>query len=316
MRRAFHVATTPGRLSKHFNSVHRQFTVIKEQGGKHEPFGADGSGYYSDNTKGCFDVIRNASDLVLEAAAQLVDRSAGIASDHTPFVIADYGTADGGTSMPLIYAVVQQVRQQAPKRPIFVWYEDQAQNDFKSLFLRLHQQIPGPASYLADFDNVYCMASGTTFYDQCFPHNSVDLAFSATAMHWLTRAPCQFDDVLHSAMATGIESEKYRDQAAEDWSAILLNRTKELKPGGAMVIVNFAVDEHGDFLGKTARVKENMHGWFRDIWAQMATEGKITMDEFRATNFPNQVIPLQQWGTHIVGTKTQAHKRHIHTTLS
>jgi hypothetical protein len=55
--------------------------------------------------------------------------------------------------------------------------------------------------------------SGTTFYKQCFPNGSVDLAFSATAMHWLgTSSPCQL-----TAMATGEEAEKYKQQAAVDW---------------------------------------------------------------------------------------------------
>ena len=168
--------------------------------------------------------------------------------------------------------------------------EDQAQNDFKSLFLRLHKQIDGPPSYLNEFDNVFCMASGTTFYQQCFPSQSVDLGFSATAMHWLTRAPCNLEDVLHSAMADGEEAEKYRVQAAKDWETILLHRASELKAGGAMIVINFAKDGQNNYLGQTKRVKHNMHGWFRDIWASMATEGKISAEEFRTTNFPNQLV--------------------------
>ena len=326
---------------------------VTEEGGKHKPFGADGSGYYSDNTKGCYDVIKNASDLVLRSCGcsdlsttppihicsdpplrsvdELTDKMS--ADDNTPFVVADYGTADGGTSMPLMYAVVERVRAKLPNKPIFIWYEDQAQNDFKSLFLRMHQLIDGPPSYLTDFDNVYCMASGTTFYQQCFPDNSVDLGFSATAFHWLTSSPCQFENVLHSAMAHGQELEQvlchspqlrsdhhlrtayphtrirtplthnpvllyaagftaqFQKQAAVDWESILVHRAKELKPGGQMVVVNFAVDESGSkdrqFLGQSDRILHNMHGQFCEHWKAMADEGRITQEEFRNTNFPN-----------------------------
>ena len=54
------------------------------------------------------------------------------------FTIADYGCADGGTSMPLLYACVKELRKMhGDILPIQVIYEDQPVNDFKSLFLRL-----------------------------------------------------------------------------------------------------------------------------------------------------------------------------------
>ena len=54
------------------------------------------------------------------------------------FTIADYGCADGGTSMPLMYACVKELRKiHGDNLPIHVIYEDQPVNDFKSLFLRL-----------------------------------------------------------------------------------------------------------------------------------------------------------------------------------
>jgi hypothetical protein len=149
-------------------------------------------------------------------------------------------------------------------------------------------------SYLEDFDNVFCMASGTTFYKQCFPAETVDLAFSATAMHWLTSSPCQLTDVLHSAMAEGPEAAQYHAQAAKDWEHIMAHRAIELKKGGSMVVVNFAKDEHDNFLGTTDRVQENMHGWFCKLWGQMVDEGTITGEEFKATNFPNQYRTIEE----------------------
>ena len=54
------------------------------------------------------------------------------------FTIADYGCADGGTSMPLMYACVKELRKiHGDGLPIHVIYEDQPVNDFKAVFLRL-----------------------------------------------------------------------------------------------------------------------------------------------------------------------------------
>ena len=58
------------------------------------------------------------------------------------FTIADYGCADGGTSMPLMYACVKELRKiHGDTLPIRVIYEDQPVNDFKSLFLRLQGML-------------------------------------------------------------------------------------------------------------------------------------------------------------------------------
>ena len=49
------------------------------------------------------------------------------------FTICDYGCSDGVTSMPLLYACVQELRKtHGDDLPISVIYEDQPVNDFKS----------------------------------------------------------------------------------------------------------------------------------------------------------------------------------------
>ncbi len=63
-----------------------------------------GGGYYSESTRGAKDVIDNAADMLLEAVAALPDAAPG-----THVQIADYGTADGGTSKRTIAATVGAV---------------------------------------------------------------------------------------------------------------------------------------------------------------------------------------------------------------
>lgn len=100
------------------------------------PCGPDGSGYYSDNTLCCFKVIYEAAPLVLDAI-----KSASV-KPGSVFTIADYGCADGGTSMPLLCACVQELRKiHGDDLSINVIYEDQPVNDFKSLFLRLQGKV-------------------------------------------------------------------------------------------------------------------------------------------------------------------------------
>jgi len=98
----------------------------------HVPYGKDGSGYYSDNAPVCTNAISASKPLVLDAI-----RSATV-KPGSVFTIADYGCADGGTSMLLMYACVKELRNiHGDELAINVVYEDQPVNDFKSLFLRL-----------------------------------------------------------------------------------------------------------------------------------------------------------------------------------
>ena len=98
----------------------------------HTPYGDDGSGFYSDNTIGCYNVILESAPLMLESVKSALVKPGSV------FTIADYGCADGGTSMPLLYTCVTELRKTyGEDLPIHVIYEDQPINDFKSLFLRL-----------------------------------------------------------------------------------------------------------------------------------------------------------------------------------
>ena len=99
-------------------------------------------------------------------------------------------------------------------------------------FLLLSGLLPGPKSYYLDFTNVYVTACGTSFYKQCFPTGSVMLGFSSTALHWLSKKPCDITDALLHVMITAPEEAGiFKEQAERDWETILLKRTAELAPG-------------------------------------------------------------------------------------
>lgn len=257
----------------------------------HIPYGVDGSGFYSDNTIGCYNVILESAPLMLQCI-----KSESV-TPGSVFTIADFGCADGGTSMPLLYACVKELREiHGDSLPIHVVYEDQPVNDFKSLFLRLQGLIPGPKSYFLDFSNVFVTTCGTSFYSQCLPPQSINLIFSATAMHWLREKPCDVTGALHHTMITvPEEAERFRIQAAKDWETLLLARAKEMASGGRMVLVQFAVDDEGQYLGATKNVPVSMHRTMRDLWKGLLDEGLITQEEFHRTTFVNYYRTVEEF---------------------
>ena len=98
--------------------------------GVHAPVGKDGDGAYTADTKGCFDVIETAKPLVLREIRKQIARTTGSSVYH----IADYGTADGGTSMGLLSEMIKTLRQrqdESSNKEVVVHYEDQLTNEWQ-----------------------------------------------------------------------------------------------------------------------------------------------------------------------------------------
>jgi len=191
-------------------------------------------------------VIDAATDLVLEAA-----RALRLDDPTTPFGIADYGCADGGTSIDLHRALIADIRKREVERPIALYYTDLPGNDYSSLFKRLQGLLPMDTVGFTNFEKVYPFASGTTFYRQIVPASTLALGFSATAMHWMSHRPRAITGHVHSVGAKGDELAAFRAQSLKDWETILLHRAAELRPGGWLVLANFCIDEQGRYLGHT-----------------------------------------------------------------
>ena len=240
-----------------------------------------GGGYYSRVNLGMRQVINNSLDLV-KAAIDGMD----IGGRDRVFGIGDYGSADGGTSHELFRNIIAMVRARAPKRPIVVNYNDLPKNDFSALFGMLNEEddVLGVRSYMRDYDNVYVLASGTSFYRQVFPSESIDFGYSCTALHWLSEKPGSISNHIHAVGAKGAELKAYASQARKDWQTILLHRAAELVPGGKLVFVIFSKDEQGRFLGNTGGV--SMFDTSNAIWLKLVDEGVVTKEEYVNVTFP------------------------------
>lgn len=93
------------------------------------PYGDTGSGYYSKKAGHTSQGIAAITPVILESLQSIP------LNPRSLFTIADYGCADGGTSMPLICACVKKLKElHGDDLEINIQYEDQPFNDFKSLF--------------------------------------------------------------------------------------------------------------------------------------------------------------------------------------
>ena len=239
-----------------------------------------GAGYYSQRTRGAKNVIDNAASMLSDAVHALPKPL-----DGQPVRIADFGAADGGTSKKAIRDTVAEIRSRFPDCQIQVTYTDLPSNDFSALFRNMLGVTEEPEhTYIDEFDDVFVHACGIGFHEQLFSDGSLDLGFSATAMHYLSEKPSEIDHHVHMVGAAGSILEAFTRQATKDWQNILLARARELRPGGRLVFMNFGKDESGRYLGNTGGIR--MFDTFNDLWEQMAIEGLSTQKEYINATFP------------------------------
>ena len=246
-----------------------------------------GAGYYSKATTGARDVINLAIPLIVGAVERME-----LADDGKRLRVADMGCADGGTSMEMWREVLGHLRRKLPSRPIEIVYTDLPRNDFSQLFRTIHNQTD-IKSYDAELDEIYPLASGTSFHQKIFPEKSVDLAFSATASHYMSKVPCNISDHVHMVGAHGAERRAYEAVGRAEWEKLLALRARELVSGGRLVLLNFGIDEKGRYLGHTGGV--SMFDMFNRLWRELATEGLITEAEYANTNFPQVYRTIEEF---------------------
>jgi hypothetical protein len=255
--------------------------------GHSEGITMSGGGVYSLATIGAKHVIDAATPMVLEAIESL-----SLQSIEAGFTLSDMGTADAGTSLAMITSAIDTVRVRAPQAPITVIYSDQPRNDFNALIANVYG-LGSYESYLERHSAIYPLVSGTSFYKQIVPSETLDIGFSATAMHWLSTKVCNISNHVQAVGAEGEELAAFRQQAHRDWRQILLHRARELKPGGKLVLINFARDEQGRYLGNTDGV--NMFDTFNQIWCDFLAQGRISRAEYENMTLPQYYNSVEEF---------------------
>ena len=245
-----------------------------------------GKGYYSERTAGARNVINTALGMISTAL------------DETPHTeklrIADFGAADGGTSRGMWAKLLTELRNNGDQRDVEMLYTDLASNDFSTLF-RMMQGFEGnpDEAYQKNLDKVYVHGCGTGFHQQLMADESLNLGFSATAMHYVSEKPCELTSHVHMVGASTEEQEKFRLQAAQDLDRILLARAAELIPGGRFICFNFGIDENGHFLGNTGGV--HMFNQFDRLWKSLCQQGRITEEEYIRATFTQHYRTMDEF---------------------
>jgi hypothetical protein len=205
----------------------------------------------------------------------IADVQALVARDR-PVTVADLGAAGGRNELPQMRAAVEGLRASGVDAPIVVVHTDIPTNDFTTLFETIEHD---PNTYLGAPD-VFAFAAGRSFYERIFPAAGVWLAWSAIAVHWLSRVPLPIPDHVYCEFATGAARAAFAEQSATDWDAFLAARAAELHSGGQMVVVGGAAADDG-----SSGAGHLMNSLNEALRAEVA-RGEVSEDEYVAMNVP------------------------------
>jgi hypothetical protein len=187
----------------------------------------EGAGFYNEHSVQQEEAAESGIAMLRAAAGEVPLPGDG------PVVVADYGASQGKNSLRPLRAALERIRGRdgAGQLAVSVVHTDLPDNDFSSLFETVAHD---PDSY-AD-RGVFTFAAGRSFYEPLFADGTVSLGWSATAVVWLSKAPCPLPDHLFSYATTGDLRKTWASAAAADWETFLRLRSAELRAGGELVV--------------------------------------------------------------------------------
>lgn len=198
---------------------------------------------------------------------------------QTTFTIADFGTADGINSSPLMADIINQVHSINPTLKFRLVYEDIATRDSFDEFWQ--------SSPLSDVPGVEAEYIQRSFY-QAFPEitGQLNIGYSSTAVHWLNTKNVSSDFFQHPVNIQaneleGAERHKFTDKWQKDWTNFLLKRKEELVKGGALFMANLAD------LGNDEWPASAGYNNIRDICNEMCSEKQLSPEELKAIFVPD-----------------------------
>ncbi|WP_292417408.1 hypothetical protein [Methanoregula sp.] len=196
----------------------------------------------------------------------------------TPFVIADYGAADGVNECQLFGRIVNGIHTANPLLKIRLVYADIAD---RAPFETFWEQSP-----LSELDYVEAEYIQGSFYESLVPEGSVNLGFSSTALHWLDTksrdaAFFRHPDCIQANQIPMPECTRFIETWKSDWRKFFYERSREVAAGGMLFLSNLTS------LGADQWPASAGYNNLRDICIALCREGRISNEELQAIFIPD-----------------------------
>ncbi|XP_042482268.1 probable jasmonic acid carboxyl methyltransferase 2 [Macadamia integrifolia] len=206
--------------------------------------------------------------------------------------VADLGCSSGPNTLlvnsEIIEAIDETCHQLNCNTPeIQVFLNDLPSNDFNTIFKTLptfYEQLKkekgetfGPCSILG--------VPGS-FYGRLFPSSTIDFFHSSNSLHWLSQVPSMVEsnkrNIYLARTSPPSVIKAYLEQFQKDFSLFLSLRSKEITPGGQMVLIMVGRRSEDHF--------GNNEGYYWDLLSkslnELVSEGLIEEAKLDSFNLP------------------------------
>ncbi|KAJ4717189.1 S-adenosylmethionine-dependent methyltransferase [Melia azedarach] len=191
-------------------------------------------------------VVDASKELINESISEKLDlQILGFDASNKVVKIADLGCSVGPNTFFAVQNIIEAIElkfQNSSSLEFQVFFNDQSQNDFNTLF----RSLPPSRNYFA-------AGVPGSFYDRLFPKSSLEFAHISNSLHWLSKVPKEVVDRNSPAWnkgsvqcSTGSSKEALRAYSAQfksDIETFLTARAEEVVPGGLVFVLTAVVPD-------------------------------------------------------------------------
>ena len=249
--------------------------------------GMKGAGYYDQHSTAQLSSIQALQGWLDDAVANLP-----LPAPAQPVTVLDLGSSEGGNAIRVMATITEGLRRRTDQ-PLLTIYSDLASNDFDRLFANLDEARR--AGLFAA--GTYPAAVGGSFYGPLLPPGTVRFATCFNAIQWLDRLPPVPlpDGVFYRrphpprpGLSVSPEvTSAFRRQADQDLVRFLECRTRELVPGGKLLLAG-----PGDT--DRARVCDGLSDVLNDACLDLVAAGRLQRQEYERLTMPVYYRTLEE----------------------
>jgi len=246
-----------------------------------------GGGNYDRNSALQAGVVRLAAGRLEQAVRALASTTQSfsatqMASPAPPLCLVDYGSATGKNAIAAMTHVGALFAEHRPGVPLSLGFCDQPENDWRALASHLHDAF-------ASRDDVTVAMLPRSFYGPVLAAGSVDLGWSAIAVHWLSERPGVPIEHLWPHAKLGPKRAPFSERAGRDWKLFLHARARELRQGGQLVVVAACSRDDG-----TSTADDYLDvPW--EVLGELERAGDLLPDERGAMHVPTYFRSAAEW---------------------
>ncbi|KAL5722376.1 tyramine N-methyltransferase [Ranunculus cassubicifolius] len=255
----------------------------------------EGDTSYAMNSQLQEKAISKAKHIVQETVIDLYSKTL-----PSSFTIADLGCSSGPNSLLVISQIIdtilsmsQKVGRTLPELQVIL--NDLPGNDFNTIFKSIPHFIQKLNKDKGD-NFVHCFISGVpgSFFGRLFPSQSLNFVHSSYSLHYLSQVPLGIENnkgnIYISKTSPPNAAHAYLSQYQKDFTSFLSSRSKEIVPGGRMVIT---------ILGRQSSdpaSKECCAGWdlLARSLADLVSEGRVEEAKLDSLNWPIYFPSLEE----------------------